>query len=179
MNNDDSLLRLQDFVWWVRKRRSLQQDAWVDEQTLEYVTQGVERFLEGKKNPWPKRQGNKSKRDIMWKCYWLTQFAERDSAHLPQHSEEGGAFEIVGQRLNLSAKTVESHTCKAKTLVNTREGVQEFQEWLTKYKDNGLRYLLFPKDHPSAIAESERRDAAGVGRRKRRKIVVSEQIHPK
>ena len=48
-------IRLQDFIFWVRKRRAVQQDAWVDEQTLEYVTKGIERFLEGK-NPWPKSE---------------------------------------------------------------------------------------------------------------------------
>jgi hypothetical protein len=98
MSND---IRLEDFVCWVRKRRAHQQDAWVDDQTLEYVTQGVERFLEGK-SPWPKSRGNKPKRDIMWECYWLTNFAESDSPHLPQHSEKGGAFWVVGERLKIS-----------------------------------------------------------------------------
>ena len=182
MSKDDPFVLLKDFVYWVRLRRPLceaARDAWVSGLTLEYVTQGIERFLDGKKNPWPKRQGNRAKRDLMWESYWLSGFAEKDSPHLPQHSEEGGAFTVVGERLKISAKTVETHTRNARTLLSTKEGVREFQEWLTAYRNNRLSYLLFPANHPRATAERERREAAGVGTRKRRKIVISGEIDAK
>jgi hypothetical protein len=181
MSNDDQFNLLDDFVCWVRKRRPFSEDArdaWVSEQTLECVARGVERFLDGKK-PWLRSRGRKPDPDTMWECYWLTNFAEKDSPHLPQHTETGGAFTIVGVRLNLSAKAVESHTRKAKELLKTREGVQKFNEWLTAYKNNGLIYNLRPANHPSAIAERERREASGVGKRKRRKNVLSCEIDPK
>jgi hypothetical protein len=187
MSKDDPLNLLWDFVYWVRKRRPLHEnarDAWVSGETLEYVTQGVERFLEGK-NPWPKPPGRKPESDMMWKCYWLTNFPEKAGAFLPQHSEEGGAFQIVGERLNLSPKTVESHASKARKLLNTKKGVQEFQDWLTKYKDNGLSYVTYPANHPSAIAEREQQAAAGLrtgytkAGRKRRSDGISDKIDQK
>jgi hypothetical protein len=162
----------------MRKRRPHRRNAWVSEKTLEYILQGVERFLDGK-NPWPKPRGNKRKPDTMWECYWLTNFAEKDDPHLPQHTEKNGAFWIVGKRLKISPKTVESHTRKARKLLNTVEGIQEFQEWLTKYKNNGLIYLLLPVNHPSTIAERELQKAAGVGKRKRGKVVIAGEIDPK
>jgi hypothetical protein len=187
MSTDDPINKLWDFVCWMRKRRPLHEnpsEAWVSEKTLEYVAQGVERFLEGK-NPWPKPRGRKPERDTMWKCYWLTSFPEKAGDFLPQHSEEGGAFQIVGKRLNLSPKTVESHTSKARKLLNTRKGVQEFGEWLTNYKGNGLSYVIFPANHPSAIAERERLAAAGLrtgytkAGRKRRSDGISDKIDQK
>ena len=113
----------------------------------------------------------------MWECYYLTNFAaDGDSPHLPQHTEEGGAYQVVGDRLRISPKTVLYHTTNAKKRLDTVKGVREFQDWLTKYKANGLHYILFPAHHPSSIAERERREAAGVGRRKLRKIGVSGKI---
>lgn len=185
MNNTDKHILLKDFVAWVRRRRTIQQDAWVDEQTLEYVTQGIERFLDGK-NPWPKSRGTKAKRDVMWECYFLTNFAERDSPHMPQHTEEGGAFTVVGDRLNISAKTVESHTSKARKLLDTETGRSEFMSWLSKYRYGGGSVALFPPEHSLAEAERKRRDATGVGNRytkaeqaRRKKAISSGEIDPK
>lgn len=155
MNTDDPHLLLRDFVAWVRRRRTIQRDAWLDEKTLEYVTQGIERFLEGK-NPWPKPQGNKPTKDKMWECYYLTQFAEGDTPHMPQHTEERGAFTVVGDRLNISAKTVESHVRKARALVATEAGRIDFMHWISKIK--GATFVRHcPADHPEALAMSGKR----------------------
>jgi hypothetical protein len=194
MSNDGPFDLLCDFVYWVRKRRPLHEnphDAWVSDETLEYVTQGIERFLEGKNegknpNPWPKQRGNKSKPATMWECYYLACVVENENAKfLPQHSAEGGAFQLVGKRLNLSAQAVESHVRKAQKLLDTSEGTREYHGWLTRYKDNGLLYYPLPQDHPAAIAFRERRKAAGLrnGRskvgRKRRTDSISGEIDPK
>lgn len=183
-NGDDDML-LQDFVAWVRKRRPIQQGAWVDEKTLECVAQGIERFLDGQ-NPWPKSRGTKAKRDVMWECYFLTNFAEGDRPHMPQHTEEGGAFRVVGDRLNISAKTVESHTSKARKLLDTEAGRSEFMSWLSKYRYGGGSVALFSPEHPLAEAERKRRDATGVGNRytkaeraRRKTAVISGETDPK
>lgn len=163
MSSDDPFLRLQDFVAWVRKRRPIQKDAWVDEQTLECVTQGIERFLEGK-NPWPRQQGNRPKRSTMWKCYWKATFAGRGESHLPQHKDTGGAYKIVGDELNLSAGAVESHVRNARALLDTPKGRLDFLHWLSKnvYGPKGLSVVMFEPDHPMAKAELKRREESGV-----------------
>lgn len=174
---------LWDFVYWVQFRRPHNDSTPVDEKMLEYVAQGVQLFLDGK-NPWPKPRGNKSKPHITWECYWLTNFAERDKAHLPQHHEEGGAYWIVGERLNLSPKTVESHVRKARKQLETLEGRAEFMRWLSDYRYKGGHVLLLSADHPLAVAERKRRDASGVGNRytkteRKRLKLISEQIKSK
>jgi hypothetical protein len=181
ISGDDPFARLRDFLRWVRERSLSQQNAQIDDETLEFVTQGIERFLDNK-TPWPKRRGNKPKRDRMWTCYWLTSFAGRDTPHLPQHSEEGGAFWIVGKSLNISPKTVESHVRKARVAIETLEGKEEFKRWLSEYRYKGGPVFLYSADHPAAMAERKLRDSSGVGNRytkadrKRRENAVSEEI---
>lgn len=163
-SSDDTLLRLQDFVAWARVRRPLQQDAWIDEKTVECVALGIERFLDGKKNPWPKMQGNKPKPDVMWECYWLTNFADRNAPHMPQHKEQGGAYVIVGERLNLSAGAVETHVRNARKLLDAGEGERDFLRWLNEnvYGQKGLTAALFAPGDPLGESERKLRDAAGV-----------------
>jgi hypothetical protein len=164
MSNDDPFIRLQDFVLWVRVRRSLCEDAddaWLSEGTLEYVTQGVERFLAGKK-PWLRPRGRNADLDMTWKCYCLTNFVSIDEPFLPQHIDEGGAFYVVEKSLNVSAKAVLSQTIKARKLLKTIEGQRAYEEWLTEYKDDGCLHFLIPQNHPSTIAARERRKALGL-----------------
>lgn len=175
---DNPLLRLEDFVAWVRKRRPHQENAWIDEATLEYVVQGVERFLDGKKNPWPKPKGNKAKRDVMWACYYHTNFADADKPHLPQHTEPGGAFAIVGERFNFSGKNAETHASNARKLLDTEAGRRDFLLWLNEnvYGPKGLAAVLYGPDRPESETERKRRDVAGVGKRK--PGAVSGEIDP-
>lgn len=181
MSGGDPHLLLRDFVAWVRIRRQIDENAWVDEKTLEVVTQGIERFLAGN-NPWPKSRGNKSKPDVMWKCYWLVNFAEKDNPHLPQHTLDGGAFSIVGERLHISEKTVESHVRKARKLMDTEDGRAEFLRWVSKEK-NATCVSYIPAGNPLAVAEQNRRESAGIRNRKRRAKIdetdLSGEIGPK
>ena len=264
--NDEPLLW--DFIYWVRKRRPHASDAWVSEETLEYVAQGIELFLNGEKNLWPQKRGMKQDPDSMWKCYYLTNFPfDKDGPPLPQHCDDGGAYKLVGERLGISPKTVEYHTSKARKRLETAEGIQEYQDWrnrlekrwwcyhvllveqrnlklleyigetqgdtliltnrsmntlyLTRkeveanledakkllkdgkgkqdYKDwldqyerrdergkaKPLVFRLFPADHPSSIAEVERREAAGIrtgyskaGRKRKKNATISGQTTP-
>lgn len=163
MSTNDPNLLLRDFVAWVRIRRSIQKDAWIDEKTLNFVAAGIEKFLAGDKNPWPKPKGNKSKKDKMWECYYLTKYAGRDTPHMPQHSEERGAFSIIGGHLNISPKTVESHVRKAQALVATKEGVFEFIQWFSNYKGATV-VSYYPANHPEAKVERQRRESSGLTR---------------
>lgn len=162
-SGDDTVSSLQKFVAWVRERGSIQQDALVDEKMLECVAQGVERFLDSK-NPWPKARGNKPKPDVMWACYWGVNFADRTAPHMPQHKEHGGAYVIVGERLNLSASDVETHVRNARMLLDSGEGNSDFLHWLNEnvYGPKGLTAALFAPGHPLAESEQKLRDVAGV-----------------
>lgn len=164
MGTEDEILRLKDFLAWVHRRRPIDKTAPVNEETLEFVAQGVERFLEGK-NPWPKRQGNRAQPDKMWECYYLATYVEGDQPHLPRHKGDGGAFAIVGERLHLSPQTVESHCRNAAKKMETEDGRAEFLQWFAKYKDATMVQWI-PPGHPEAIAERQRREALGLMRPK-------------
>jgi hypothetical protein len=117
----------------------------------------------------------------MWECYYLTNFVSVDEPFLPQHISTGGAFEIVGRTLNISANAVESNARKARNLLDTVEGRFAYEGWLTEYKGDGLLHRLIPPNHPSAIAALERRKALGLrvgytkaGRKRRSTDISSE-----
>lgn len=132
---------LRDFVYWMRKRRALYadaRDAWVSEETLECVAQGVERFLEGGK-PWPRsqRRGRRSETYTMWLCYQMAYVVPSVGGEylpfLPQHKgSEAGAYCIVGERLNLSPDAVESRVRNARKQLKTTQGEREYHVWLNQ-----------------------------------------------
>lgn len=131
--SNDTESRLRDFVAWVRYREKA--GLPLDRETLELVANGVEQYLQGGK-PWPKKAGNKSKPDLWWRCYYYCDYSgEYPEAYATRrHTVEGGVYEAVGLRLNLSPKTVESHARKGAKLAKTPEGKREFLAWLAKYK---------------------------------------------
>jgi hypothetical protein len=236
---------LWDFIYWVRKRRPNAENAPVNDRTLEYVAQGIELFLQGKKNPWPQKRGMKPDPELMWDCYRLTNFpSDKDGPHLPQHCDEGGAYKIAGNRLGISPKTVLSHVADARKRLTTAEGLRGYDEWLTRREQKWWIYhtliltnagadtlslsrkevntlvakakeardtprgerdyeewlaqyerrdeqakrkpLVFSTvsaNHPSSIAEKERREAAGIrtgytkaGSKRKKTDSISEQI---
>lgn len=144
----DPYVHLKEFVTWVRTRRQLLQNpnAPVDEDTLEYVVQGIERFLEGKK-PWSLPRGNKSRPDIMWKVFYLAHFTGKSDPYKQlrgkRHTEEGGLYEAIGNDLHITAKAVESHERKAKRLCDTQEGQIEFAQWLCRYKGASISCVQY------------------------------------
>lgn len=115
----------------------------------------------------PQPVGRKRKPDLMWECYWLTNFAAADRPHLPQHKDIKGAYVVVGTRLNLSPSAVEFHTKNARKLLDTGAGTLEFTEWLAKnvYGPKGLSVALFDAGSLESKAERARRDEAGVKNR--------------
>ncbi len=155
--DDKEHIKLKDFLAWVRVRRAYSKDASVDDETLDFVAQGVERFLSGEKNPWPKKRGNKRAPEKVWECYHLAATAKGDAKFLPQHKEPGGAFYIVGEKLSCSPSTVESHVRQALRLLETYEGKMEYAAWLRKEK-GCTRVDFYPKDSPEALAEKARRE---------------------
>jgi hypothetical protein len=146
--------KLLDFVAWVKFRRHQKQFTQIDDETLEYVAQGVERFLDGKP-PWPKQRGNKPKRALMWECFYLTFFGTGGKPPLPQHIEEGGAYAVVGGQLGLSPSAVAKHARNARKIYETPEGKEEFLRFLA-YEYGWFHAQLIPADHPMAIAEREK-----------------------
>jgi hypothetical protein len=65
----------------------------------------------------------------MWLCYLLaSECPEGDELPL-QHD---GAFEVVGKPLGLGAKSVGRYSLKARKLLVTAEGDEEFYEWRNK-----------------------------------------------
>jgi hypothetical protein len=147
MSNDDPFNLLRDFIYWMRKRRPLHEnprDAWVSEETLEYVAQGVERFLEGK-NPWPKPRGRKAEPDMMWKCYYLTCVVDEHTEFPPRHFAESrknklGIYTEVGERLGLSGQDIERHARNARKQLETPKGTQEYQDWLDQLEERWWCY---------------------------------------
>lgn len=140
MSGDDPHLKLRDFVAWVRWRRAIRPDAWIDQESLEFVTQGIERFLDGQ-NPWPKVRGNKAKPELMWRIFW---YCHWDSSHFSplltkRHKDVNGLYQAVGDELNLSADAVESSYRKAVKTFKTPAGKIQFSSWLSKEK--GASYV--------------------------------------
>lgn len=144
LGDDADRVKLEEFVEWVERREKLKTlglDPPIGEDVLEYVALGVANSLDGK-SPWPKKRGNKNKRDLMWECYWLTNFYESESEKLPQHKETGGAFSVVGEKLHLSPQAIESHVRNARKLIESDEGKRDFELWLSDYKYEGGRVVL-------------------------------------
>ena len=136
--------KLEEFLKWVNRRKTLEAmgiNTPIDQDILELVAQGVVQHLDGTK-PWPKKRGNKTKRDLTWKCYWHVNFYKTEADRLPRHKENGGAFCIVGNTLNLSPEAVESHVTNAKELIKTADGKRDFELWLSDYQYNGGRVVI-------------------------------------
>lgn len=145
MSNNQNIKKLHDFVAWVRHRKPVMSDAPINDETIEYVTQGIERFIEGK-SPWPKTQGNKSIPDRTWEAYWLVNFDEAyKSLHKKRHTEPGGLYAAVGKTLHKVPKAIESQVRKAQEKLRTVEGKIEFCSWLAKKKKlNVVSYTPAP-----------------------------------
>lgn len=144
LGDDANKVRLEEFVKWVEKRDGLKAlgiDAPIDGDVLKYVAQGVSQYLNGN-TPWPKKRGNKIKRDLTWECYWLTNFYKTSALRLPQHKEKGGAFSVVGEKLNLTPEAVETHVRNARKLIKNAEGKRDFELWLSDYEYDGGRVVL-------------------------------------
>jgi hypothetical protein len=140
MSNDQDI-KLRDFVSWVRRRRIIRLDAPINDETIEYVAQGIERFLDGK-NPWPQPRGNKTNPSLTWEPYWMVNF-DPVYAHLhkKRHTESGGLYAVVGEALRKDAKTVETQVRNALNKLETEEGRTEFCEWVGKMmKTNIVKY---------------------------------------
>lgn len=152
---DDEYINLRDFLAWMQTRRAHSKDAWVSDETLEYVAQGIERFLDGANNPWPKKRGNKRNPSKMWECFHLATMAEGAEPFMTQHSEPGGAYYIVGERLKISPKTVESHVRNARIRFETHEGKMEYAKWIRETK--GMCTHFYSKGSPEAQAGAARR----------------------
>lgn len=147
MSNDDPFNLLWDFVYWVRKRRPFQEnarEAWVSEETLDFVTKGVERFLHGEV-PWttppeekPRKRGRPASPDtpdLMWKCYYMACVVADDKEFLSQCRNEKtkkGGFDIVGRQLALSGQSIERYCSKAQKLLKTPKGEDDYHQWLTQ-----------------------------------------------
>ena len=144
LGDDANRVKLEEFVEWVGRRDKLKDvgiDAPIGEDVLKYVAQGVDSYLNGKR-PWPKNRGNKNKRDLTWECYWLANFYKSDAERLPQHKQDGGAFAVVGEKLNLTISAVESHVRNARKLIMSDKGKRDFELWLSGYRYNGGRVVL-------------------------------------
>lgn len=115
----------------------------------------------------PEPVGRRRKPDLMWECYWLTNFAAADKPHLPQHKDIKGAYSVVGARLNLSPSAVEFHAKNARKALDSGVGTVEFTEWLAKnvYGPKGLSVVLYEAGSLESKAERARRDEAGVKNR--------------
>jgi hypothetical protein len=148
LGDDADTVKLEEFVKWVGRREKLKAlgiDAPIDQGILEYVAQGVNSYLDGEKRPWLKKRGNKNKRDLTWECYWLTNFYKTEAEKLPQHKESGGAYTIVGKKLNLNANTIESHVRKAREIISTPAGKRDFELWLSDYAYSGGDVVMSEK----------------------------------
>jgi len=207
--------RFADFIAWARIRRPLEKivafksieeqlsgsssiDAealefikgWVDhsslnDETLDFIVGGVERFINGNTNPWPKPRGVKAKPDTMWACYWLATmparqkawlsdvtFPEEEREYLRQHKEEGGAYCRVAEVMNTSASNVETHVRNAVTRLKSVEGRIEFLTWIrnnVKHPEGLIPFGYYPPDCPKAEARYQGLVDAGVLKPKRKK----------
>jgi hypothetical protein len=122
---------LRDFVYWVRYRRARNKDSYVSKETLECAAQLVEQVLEGKKNPLPKQQGRNPDLDTMWLRFHMVYVVPLTSTNsLPRHFGDNGAFKVVGDRLQTERETVAPSVYKAFERWKTREGRQEYINWL-------------------------------------------------
>ncbi|KXS33203.1 MAG: hypothetical protein AWT59_0636 [Candidatus Gallionella acididurans] len=153
INFHGPFLHLYEFVAWAERRRPIMPDAPINDETIEYVTNGIKRFLEGK-SPWPKPLGNKSKPDLMWEAHWLVNFDETyKHLHEKRHTEAGGLYAAVAGALGGGAKKIESRVRAAGKKLETPEGIIEFQRWVAKrLKATIVRYTPTPKKKAKLIA---------------------------
>jgi hypothetical protein len=142
----DNQACLYDFLF--RARTGRLQDA--SEQTIERAAQVVERVLEGK-NPLPKQKGRPSDPDTMWLCFHMISFPTVsdcqktglfDDRCLPLHLE--GGFLTVKNQLNIPAKTVGKNYYKARKLLETAKGRQEYIDWLNHREKRWAAHLAKP-----------------------------------
>lgn len=148
----DQNIKLRDFVAWVRHRKPVMSDAPINDETIEYVTKGIERFLQGE-SPWPEPRGNKSKPDLTWEAYWMINFDEvYKSLHNRRHTETGGLYAAVAGALCEEVKTVESRVRTAVEKLETTEGIIDFCRWVAKkQKVTIVSYKPAPKKKAKLI----------------------------
>lgn len=139
---------LHDFVFQVRHQ--LRRDRDVSEKTLECVAQLVEQVLEGK-NPLAKQPGRNPDPETMWLCFHMISFPTMnegqktglfDEHRLPLHLE--GGFLTVENQLSIPAKTVERNYYKARKLLETAKGRQEYIDWLNRREKRWAAHLAKP-----------------------------------
>jgi hypothetical protein len=89
---------------------------------LAFVAEGVSRYLEGDRDPWPSKKGRPTARPTEWQT-WAAWFAVRcdpQFAHLPLSTVDGNRYQSVIEKLRLpitSARQVQN-------LVNVYEAGQ-------------------------------------------------------
>ncbi|MBT8604387.1 hypothetical protein G6662_07355 [Polynucleobacter paneuropaeus] len=145
--------QLRQFVGWAKYQLPLSNHAPIDREILETVIHGVERCLNGK-TPWIKKGGNKQKREEMWEAYFLCNF-DRVFQEALQHKrqmDEGGIYALVGNKVNKSPIAIQTLEAKAKKIMKTSSGQNEFTFWYlsSSYNTEGLNWAKFtPHDEVS------------------------------
>jgi hypothetical protein len=134
---------LWNFVHWVRLSRAGDSAAELlnRKKTLEHVAELVERILEGE-NPLPKKRGRKSNSDTMWLCFHMVGVVPFASdSRVPRYSpiknrgrRAKGAVDLIAasKLLHAEYETVRSNYYKARDRWKTREGRQEYIDWLNR-----------------------------------------------
>ena len=132
---------LWNFVYWVRLLRARNSDAELldSEKTLEHVAELVDRVLKGE-NPLPKKPGRKSDSDTIWLCFHLVgvvPFTSKSHQLLRSPTKDDGRtaknaidLNAVSKLLHVEYETVRSNYYKARERWKTREGRQEYIDWL-------------------------------------------------
>lgn len=186
--------RFADFIAWMRIRRPISKDlgheAPIQDETLDFILEGVVRFINGTKNPWPKPRGNKANPGLMWQYFWLATmgrearqwlpdvtFPDDTREYLPQHKSDNATnddlsgYRVVADALNTTPDNVETHVRNANKRLETLEGQIEFLTWIRNNVKHpiGLIPQYFSADHPEAIAYRAKLVDAGVLKPKRKK----------
>jgi hypothetical protein len=90
-----------------------------------------------------KKRGRRSDPYTMWLCQHLasgltgdailnSQFLPQDKKLKGRHSERVGGFVTVGERLNMTADAVAANVRNAQKRLDTKEGLQEYFDWLNQ-----------------------------------------------
>ena len=128
-----------------------------------------------------------------WWCYQAVCVEQRELKLLEYVGETGGDTLILTNggvdKLRLTRKEVEANVEEAEELLKDARGKQDYKEWFAQYdrrdekgKAKPVVFRLFPADHPSSVAELERRQAAGIrtgyskaGQKRRKAATISGQ----
>lgn len=70
---------------------------------LAFVADGVERYLNGKRDPWPDAQGRPAARQTDWTTWaaWFALYCDPQFSHLPLSTVDGNRYESVRTKLGL------------------------------------------------------------------------------